>query len=182
MQGVCPCPWLRSSQCPPRRSVGGVGWSGWIQAYLSLQWGVSDACNESNGDFSALSTCLEEIGCRFRACEAPGLCGSQMRPDRSGGHPSLQSTLVAFLPLRLALNGITPHAYRLRAYGGSRDLAGGTAVIFSAVSGWQQGAAQLEVRDGSSHSCAAAGRIAWPQSSAFADLFSAQHMAEKFGS
>lgn len=95
-----------------------------------------------------------------------------MWPGRSGGHPSLQSILVAFVPLSLALNGITPEAYRLHASGGSRDLAGGTAVIFSAVPGQQQGAAQLEVRDGSSHSCSAAGWIAWPQSSAFADLFS----------
>lgn len=44
-------------------------------------------------------------------------------------------------------------------------------MIDGAISGRQRDAAGLEVRDGSSHSCSAAGCILWPQSSAFADLF-----------
>lgn len=97
VQGVRPCPQLRCPQCPPQCARG-------IQGCLSLQWGVSEACKECNreisGPFPAPSPpAWEEIGCRFRACEAPDLCGSQLWLGGSHRHPSLQSTACDFSPI-----------------------------------------------------------------------------------
>lgn len=98
VRGVRPCPRLRHPQRPPQPSGG-------IQGYLSLQWGVSEACKECNREISGpcpapSPPAWEEIGCRFRACEGPDLCSSQMRP---GGSDGFRALLVTFLPSCLAL-------------------------------------------------------------------------------
>lgn len=94
---------------------------GRAQGYLTLQWGVSEPCKERNGEISGSfpapsPPAWEEIGCRFRACEAPDLCGSQTWLGGSDGHPSLQSTACDFSPIESCLNRINPDAYSLHAY------------------------------------------------------------------
>lgn len=108
VQGVCPC--------PPQRL-------GEIQRYLSLHWGVSEACEECHGENSGPFPAPVPLPARKLAADLelvkPLLCAAV--GCGSDGHPCLQGTTWEFSPTASSPKRTNPDASSLCSQGWMRS-------------------------------------------------------------